>query len=345
MDATTNGSSPSFTEFTLAEIVDMEIMYKAYGDQSLNQDFCQTLACSFSCDVNRRGKSFITGKQVQSWFQWKTNQPNQAESMAKPSPPEILDLSKLSAARNAKNVGSSVQKQKGKTSDGKASDVQNQAESKSKPSPREIPDLSKLSLATNAQNAESSVQKQKGKASDGKASDVQNQAESKAKPSPPENLDLSKLNAARNAQNAGSSVQKQKGKPSYEAKSEKDGAWYDVDSFQSYRTLDTGEEEARVRFSGYGSQDDEWLNVEKSVRKRSVAVEPSECGKVKVGDLLVCWQEREDEAVYRDAHVEYIERRVHDHKDCSCVFIVRFDSDNTEEQMGIDKIWRRPDAE
>ncbi|GFP82892.1 protein sawadee homeodomain homolog 1 [Phtheirospermum japonicum] len=78
----------------------------------------------------------------------------------------------------------------------------------------------------------------------------------------------------------------------FEARSVKDGAWYDVDTFLSHRFLNSGDIEVRVRYVGFGAEEDEWVNARESVRVRSVALEPSECQKVNVGDLVVCFQER-----------------------------------------------------
>ncbi|KAL6140821.1 hypothetical protein ACLB2K_059114 [Fragaria x ananassa] len=89
----------------------------------------------------------------------------------------------------------------------------------------------------------------------------------------------------------------------FEAKSSKDGAWYDVASFLTYRVVSSGELEVRVRYAEFGREEDEWVNVRRAVRDRSIPLEESECHKVKVGDLVLCFQEREDEAVYCDAHV------------------------------------------
>lgn len=129
----------------------------------------------------------------------------------------------------------------------------------------------------------------------------------------------------------------------FEAKSARDDAWYDVASFMTYRYLRTGELEVRVRFSGFDNRHDEWVNVNTSVRERSIPVVPSECGRVKVGDLLLCFQEREDEALYCDAHVVNIKRGVHDHRSCNCVFFVRYEFDGTEEPLGVECICRRPE--
>ncbi|KAL8170486.1 hypothetical protein V2J09_022290 [Rumex salicifolius] len=128
----------------------------------------------------------------------------------------------------------------------------------------------------------------------------------------------------------------------YEAKSSKDSAWYDVASFLNYRMLTTGELEARVRFSGFGNSHDEWLNIKTAVRPRSIPLEASECHRVKVGDLVLCFQERSDYALYVDAHVIEIQRRLHDIKGCRCIFVVRFDYDDVEEKVQLSRICCRP---
>ena len=45
-----------------------------------------------------------------------------------------------------------------------------------------------------------------------------------------------------------------------------------------------------MRFSGFSKEEDEWVNMKRGVRERSVPLEPSECQKVKVGDLVLCFQ-------------------------------------------------------
>ncbi|CAL5359175.1 unnamed protein product [Camellia sinensis] len=116
----------------------------------------------------------------------------------------------------------------------------------------------------------------------------------------------------------------------FEARSSKDGAWYDVDMFLNHRFLSSGEAEVHVRFIGFGSEEDEWVNVKKAIRERSLPLEHSECGKLKVGDLVLCFQERRDQARYYDAHVVEIQRRMHDIRGCRCLFLIRYDHDNTE---------------
>ncbi|KAL6285624.1 hypothetical protein ACE6H2_010014 [Prunus campanulata] len=65
---------------------------------------------------------------------------------------------------------------------------------------------------------------------------------------------------------------------------------YDVASFLSYRVANSGELEVRVRFYGFSREDDEWVNVTRAVHERSIPLEASECHKVKVGDLVLCFQ-------------------------------------------------------
>lgn len=128
----------------------------------------------------------------------------------------------------------------------------------------------------------------------------------------------------------------------FEAKSSRDNAWYDVAAFLNHRVLSTRELEARVRFAGFGVSHDEWVNVKTGVRERSIPLEPSECHKIRVGDLVLCYQERLDYALYVDAHVTEIQRRLHDIKGCRCIFVVRFDDDKTEEKLPLNKICCRP---
>ncbi|KAL2516860.1 Protein SAWADEE HOMEODOMAIN1 [Abeliophyllum distichum] len=128
----------------------------------------------------------------------------------------------------------------------------------------------------------------------------------------------------------------------FEALSSKDGAWYDVETFLSHRFLGSGEVEFLVRYVGLGAEEDEWVNVRNSVRERSVPLEDAECQKVKVGDLVVCFQERQDQASYYDAHVIEIQRRLHDIRGCRCIFLIRYDHDKTEEKVRLRRLCCRP---
>ncbi|KAH8520926.1 hypothetical protein Peur_039701 [Populus x canadensis] len=128
----------------------------------------------------------------------------------------------------------------------------------------------------------------------------------------------------------------------FEALSSKDNAWYDVASFLNYRVVCSGELEVRVRFAGFRNTDDEWVNVRRAVRERSIPLESSECQRVKVGDLVLCFQEREERAVYCDAHIVEINRKLHDTNGCRCTFVVRYDHDDFEEEVRLDRLCGRP---
>ncbi|KAG5546170.1 hypothetical protein RHGRI_018370 [Rhododendron griersonianum] len=116
----------------------------------------------------------------------------------------------------------------------------------------------------------------------------------------------------------------------FEAKSARDGAWYDVAMFLSHRSLETGEPDVKVRFAGFGPEEDEWVNVRKHVRQRSLPCESSECVAVLPGDLILCFQEGKEQALYFDAHVLDAQRRRHDVRGCRCRFLVRYDHDQSE---------------
>ncbi|KAK3424410.1 hypothetical protein EUGRSUZ_F01181 [Eucalyptus grandis] len=131
----------------------------------------------------------------------------------------------------------------------------------------------------------------------------------------------------------------------FEAKSARDGAWYDVSTFLAHRNLDTGDPEVLVRFSGFGAEEDEWVNIRKHVRMRSLPCEASECVAVLPGDLILCFQEGKDQALYYDAHVLDAQRRRHDVRGCRCRFLVRYDHDESEEIVPLRKVCRRPETD
>ncbi|XP_002515974.2 protein SAWADEE HOMEODOMAIN HOMOLOG 1 isoform X1 [Ricinus communis] len=237
--------SPS--EFTLAEMVEMENIYKELGEESLDSEFCERLATSFSFTANRAGKPAITWEQVQSWFE---DRQKESRPRVSPSPLSLKLFVDLSNAKISSDAPESSRNSKGK-----------------------VTDLSELI---------------------------------------------------------------------FEARSSRDNAWYDVAAFLNYRVLSTGELEARVRFSGFRNTDDEWVNVKRAVRERSIPLEPSECHRVKVGDLVLCFRERFDQAVYCDAHVVGIQRRPHEAASCRCIFVVRYDHDNTEEAAQLERLCCRP---
>ncbi|XP_061369604.1 protein SAWADEE HOMEODOMAIN HOMOLOG 2-like [Gastrolobium bilobum] len=126
----------------------------------------------------------------------------------------------------------------------------------------------------------------------------------------------------------------------FEAKSSKDGAWYDVETFLAHRFLSTGEAEVQVRFVGFGDEEDEWINIKNSVRQRSIPLENTECSNLKVGDPVLCLQERRDQAIYYDAHIVEIQRRMHDIRGCRCLILIRYDHDNSEERVRLRRLCR-----
>lgn len=119
-------------------------------------------------------------------------------------------------------------------------------------------------------------------------------------------------------------------------------------------------QEVLVRFAGFGPEEDEWVNVRKNVRPRSLPCESSECVAVLPGDLILCFQVRmqypdgiisyfgletchpfiefcflslqegKEQALYFDAHVLDAQRRRHDVRGCRCRFLVRYDHDQSE---------------
>ncbi|KAI0512043.1 hypothetical protein KFK09_012678 [Dendrobium nobile] len=115
----------------------------------------------------------------------------------------------------------------------------------------------------------------------------------------------------------------------FEAKSARDGAWLEV----------------RVRFSGFGIEEDEWINVRRCVRQRSLPCENMECIAVLPGDLILCFQEGKEQALYFDAHILDAQRRRHDVRGCRCRFLVRYDHDQSEEIVPLRKVCRRPETD
>ncbi|MCE5166633.1 hypothetical protein HAX54_022940, partial [Datura stramonium] len=85
-----------------------------------------------------------------------------------------------------------------------------------------------------------------------------------------------------------------------------------------------------VRFVGFGSGEDEWVNIRKAVRERSIALEDSECNKVKVGDPILCFQEGKNQSKYLEAYVIEIQKKLHDIRGCRCLFVIRYTRDDTE---------------
>ncbi|OIW16943.1 hypothetical protein TanjilG_00140 [Lupinus angustifolius] len=120
---------------------------------------------------------------------------------------------------------------------------------------------------------------------------------------------------------------------------------HDVASFLNFRVMSTGELEVRVRYAGFGKDEDEWVNVKGGVRQASTPLEPSECHKVKDGDIVLCFKESDDYALYCDACVLKITRQEHDPVECNCIFTVQYEYDNSEADVYGKDICCRPSEE
>ncbi|CAL5360221.1 unnamed protein product [Camellia sinensis] len=59
-----------------------------------------------------------------------------------------------------------------------------------------------------------------------------------------------------------------------------------ADATSEQQASNEDEQEVRVRFIGFGSEEDEWVNVKKAIREHSLPLEHSKCGKLEVGDLV-----------------------------------------------------------
>lgn len=45
-----------------------------------------------------------------------------------------------------------------------------------------------------------------------------------------------------------------------------------------------------MRFEGFGADEDEWVNVKKFIRQRSIPLESSQCKSIVEGDLVLCFR-------------------------------------------------------
>eukprot|EP00252_Welwitschia_mirabilis_P011504 TRINITY_DN25768_c1_g1_i1.p1 TRINITY_DN25768_c1_g1~~TRINITY_DN25768_c1_g1_i1.p1 ORF type:complete len:346 (+),score=79.72 TRINITY_DN25768_c1_g1_i1:185-1222(+) len=131
----------------------------------------------------------------------------------------------------------------------------------------------------------------------------------------------------------------------FEARSARDQAWYDVAGFLAFRCLQTDDPEVLVRFAGFGPEEDEWVNVKRSVRRRSLPCEATECVAVLPGDIVLCFQEGKEQALYYDARILDVQRNRHDIRGCRCRFLVRYEHDRTEEIVPLRKVCRRPETD
>ncbi|VFQ92947.1 unnamed protein product [Cuscuta campestris] len=97
----------AFPEFTLAEILEMERMFKEKGVKTFDQEFCEEVAAKFSSSPYRTGISVIAWEQVKTWF---TNKQSGLEEKA-----TLLSLISTTNAtrcvqRRPKKIVSSIRK-------------------------------------------------------------------------------------------------------------------------------------------------------------------------------------------------------------------------------------------
>lgn len=130
----------------------------------------------------------------------------------------------------------------------------------------------------------------------------------------------------------------------YEARSSTDGAWYDVFSFRKHRILKSGETEVFVRFVGFNSSNDEWINV-KNVRLRSLPCEGYDCRHIMPGNIVCCFKEGVEDAKYFDARVLKVKRKRHDVRGCRCSFLICYNHDQTQERVPLEKVYRHPEKD
>lgn len=109
--------------------------------------------------------------------------------------------------------------------------------------------------------------------------------------------------------------------------------------------MENSDPEVQIRLSGLGIEENEWVNVRECIRQRSLPCDGIDCAAVLPGDLILCFQEGTDQALYFNAHVLDTQRRRHDMRGCRCRFLVRYDHDQSEEIVPLKKICRRPETE
>ncbi|CAD6257623.1 unnamed protein product [Miscanthus lutarioriparius] len=128
----------------------------------------------------------------------------------------------------------------------------------------------------------------------------------------------------------------------YEAKSARDGAWFDVQDFVAQRFCKSGDLKLLVHFSGFGAEEAEWINARTCLRQRSVPYKATECANVHCRDPVLCYKESEQSGLYFDAEVHAIERKTHHSgEECDCKILVLYVHDNSEDIVSLRKLCRR----
>ncbi|KAG0529263.1 hypothetical protein BDA96_05G083300 [Sorghum bicolor] len=128
----------------------------------------------------------------------------------------------------------------------------------------------------------------------------------------------------------------------YEAKSARDGAWFDVQDIVAQRFCESGDLELLVHFSGLGAEEPEWINARTCLRQRSVPYKATECATVRCRDPVLCYKVSEQSGLYFDAEVHVIERKTrHPREECDCKILVLYVHDNSEDIVTLRKLCRR----
>ncbi|KAI8030827.1 hypothetical protein LOK49_LG01G03305 [Camellia lanceoleosa] len=97
---------------------------------------------------------------------------------------------------------------------------------------------------------------------------------------------------------------------------------------QRFYLIDLLRRDVLVRFASFGPEEDEWVNVPRHVRQRSLPCEASRQNPLP--KVFIIFSEGKEQALYFDAHVLDAQRRRHDVRGCSCRFLVRYDHDQSE---------------
>ncbi|XP_066394147.1 protein SAWADEE HOMEODOMAIN HOMOLOG 2-like [Miscanthus floridulus] len=289
--------------FVPSEIARMEKLAADRKEQVFDNKFCHKLAEEFNRSAGRAGSKALQATQVQGWFLNKF-----PASATKPTCVPTASQEKTSASE----VNVSVSEKRSAASEEK----------------HVCPLLPKKS--TSASEVNVSVSKKRSAASEEKPfpldTSVSNNEDEFSPVFPLETRDM--IPELEDLE--------------FEAKSAKDSAWYDIAMFLAHRTNKAGEVEVRVRFDGFGADEDEWVNVKKFIRQRSIPVESSQCKSIVEGDLVLCFREGNDEALHFDAHVLEVTRKQHDIRGCRCVFLIEYDHDQSQERVSLRRLSRRP---
>ncbi|KAL7249621.1 hypothetical protein ACSBR1_011751 [Camellia fascicularis] len=344
--------------FNHTEVAEMETILQEHNTQMPTREVLVALADRFSASVERSGKIVVQMKQVWNWF---TNRRHALRSKAKY--PRTLNVSPIawddsSAVINVPQTPQSVTAPVSRTMylsnmpwDDSAAvrNVPQVPQSVTAPvnstiyvsrmpwdDSTAVRNVPQPHQSVTAPVSFSAVQ------SAGRAVSDKNHTEFKAK-SAMDGVVLPSLSFS--AVQSAERIVSDKYHMEFEAKSARDGSWYDVAMFMSHRSLEKGDAEVLVHFAGLGPEEDEWVNICRNVRPRSLPCEPSECAAILPGDLVLCFQDGKEQALYFDAHVLDVRKRRHDLRGCRCRFRVHYDHDESEEIVPLRKICRRPETD